>query len=40
MISKDAIDFSNESEVSSFGSDPSILNQDPDEENKSNSKFE
>jgi len=37
MISKDAIDFSNESEVSSFGSDPSILNQDPDEENKSNS---
>ena len=36
MISKEAIDFSENSQVSSFRSDESILEQDPEEEeNKS-----
>lgn len=35
MMSKDAIEFSDDSQVSSFGSNDSILNQDPEEENKS-----
>ena len=34
MLSKEEIEFSEDSQVSSFGSDDSILNQGPDEENK------
>lgn len=36
MLSKEEIEFSEDSQVSSFGSDDSILNQGPDEENKDN----
>ncbi len=34
MISKNEIDFSDDSQISSFGSNDTFLNQDPEEENK------
>ena len=39
MLSKATINFTDDSQVSSFGSDDPLLNQDSEEENKSNVLF-